>query len=438
MIRLPDHPLRRRLHDEINARPYEPVYSPERVTYLAYLVDEQERARETAHVDALCGHFGYTLSGDDGRYFHLNFNGLRVRIERHEEYTRYMFTLSGVENDPFATPAVCGLPTDWLENIPGKLLVAINAAVLAAASDFKTASPEAAAVHLPASRLIGSGLANGAVTAYTDFQIHPDGFSRWLLFDHCNDPAQVGRTLQRLLEVETYRLLASLALPVVRELRPELRIRDRELAELTAAVASSSDKQVDELDKTDEALLEDLTKLAADVERLMSAHQYRFDATQAYFALVSNRLSQLREVKIGELSTISGFLNRRMEPARNACDSSLRWLQTLATRVTNASQLLRTRADVRREQQDSAMLAAMNRRSHLQLLLQQTVEGLSLAGITYAGASLLGIIGGALFKRGLFPFDGPTMEAIAVPVVAVIVYVGTQHIRRTVRELNNF
>jgi uncharacterized membrane-anchored protein len=423
MIRLPDHPLRRRLHDEINVHPYEPLHSPERVTYLAYLVDEQDRAREAAHVETLFRHFGQPIPDTASRACRIVTDGLRIKIERHEEFTRYTIILAGSFGAPFEEPAACRLPTEWIEQIPGKLLVAANAAILPATADYKTASPEEAVIHFPGGRLIGSGLANGALTAYTDFRIHEDGFSHWLVYDHCSDPNQVGRTLQRLLEIETYRMLALMAVPIVRQLRPDLRAKDRELVELTSAVAGGSEK-------TDEELLEDLTRLAADVENLVSTHQYRFDATRAYFGLVASRINQLREVKIGELATLSGFLNRRLEPLRETCDSSMRWLNTLANRVTNASQLLRTRADVRREQQNTQVLAAMNRRSGLQLRLQQTVEGLSLAAITYAGASLLGIIAGALFKRGLFPFDEPTMQAIAIPFVFVAVYLGTESIRK--------
>ncbi len=424
MIRLPEHPLRLRLHDEINARPYEPLHSPERVSYLAYLVDEQDRAREAEHIAELCRHFGQELAGADDRCFHLKLDEMRLRVERHEEFTRYLFILEGTLDDPFAAPALCRLPVDWIEGIPGKVMVGIHAAVLPAAGD---SSPEAAAIRFPEGRLMGSRLANGAVSAYTDFRIHEDGFSRWLLFDHCGDPAQVGRTLLRLLEVETYRMLALLAIPLIDGLRSDLRAKDRKLVELTAAVAGDNTR-------TDEDLLEDLSTLAADIENLISSHEYRFSATRAYFGMVSSRLAQLREVKIGEFSTVSGFLNRRLEPARDSCDSSMRWLETLSIRVTNASQMLRTRADVRRELQNHALLAAMNRRSHLQLRLQQTVEGLSLAGITYAGVSLLAIVGDVLFKKGMFPIDGNTLEALAIPFVAAAVYLGTQHIREAARD----
>jgi len=427
MICLNQHPLRLRLHDEINARPYEPLESPERISYLAVAMDEANRTMEFGHLSELCRHFGQDLSVGDGKCYNLRFGDLRIKVERHEEFTRYMFILRGTASDPFAEPPIKLLPTEWVERIPGKVLVASHVAVLPGTSTADGTLPKESTQWFPASTVVGSRLANNAVSAYSDFRIYADGFSRWVLIDYCRQPAQVGRTLLRLLEIDTYRMLALLALPIARELIPELRKRDSELHTLAQAVAAGDEK-------ADESLLEELSRLAVVVENLISNHYYRFNASRAYFGLVANRLEQLREGRIDDISSLSGFLNRRLEPARNTCDSVSRWLDDLSTRVTNASQLLRTRADIRREQQNQALLAAMNRRSHLQLRLQQTVEGLSLAGITYAGISLIGILGDALYKKGLFPFDSGSLEALVMPFVATAVYIGTRHIREAVRE----
>ncbi|HVO79233.1 MAG TPA: DUF3422 domain-containing protein, partial [Terriglobales bacterium] len=352
---------------------------------------------------------------------------LRVKVERHEEFTRYEFILHGAADDPFAEPPIGLVPAEWVERIPGTVLVASHVAVLSGTAVPDERDPQDAASWLSVGMIVGSRMASNAVSAFSDFRIHEDGFSRWVLIDHCRQPAQVGRTLLRLLEIDTYRMLALLALPLAQQLIPELRKRDRELHTLAKAVATGSDL-------SDEELLEELSRLAAEVENLISSHYYRFNASRAYFGLVANRLALLREVNIENISTVSGYLNRRMEPARNTCDTVARWLDDLSTRVTNASQLLRTRADVRREQQNQALLASMNRRSQLQLRLQRTVEGLSLAAITYAGVSLIGILGGALYEKGIFPFDSGSLEALVMPFVAAGVYFGTRHIREAARE----
>jgi uncharacterized membrane-anchored protein len=426
-MRLNQHPLRARLHDEINARPYEPLESPERVSFLAVAVDEEERAAEAAHLAELCRHFGQELGDGHGKCLKLELGKLRVKVDRHEEFTRYKFALRGTASDPFAEMPIRSVPAEWVERIPGKVLVASHTAVLPGAAVPEETVPKEAGQWFPGGTVVGSHVADKGMTVFSDFRIYPDGFSRWVLIDRCRQPAQVGRNLLRLLEIDTYRMLALLALPNARQLMPELRRRDRELHALASAVAAGSEK-------TDEVLLEDLTRLAADVENLISSHYHRFNASRAYFGLVANRLEQLRESKIHSISSLSGFLNRRLEPARNTCDSVSRWLDDLSTRVTNASQLLRTRADVRRELQNQALLAAMNRRSWLQLRLQQTVEGLSLAAITFAGVSLIGIVGDALYKRGLSPFDSGSLEALALPFVAAAVYFGTRPLRDAVRD----
>lgn len=130
MIRLNEYSLRTRLHDEINARPYEPLQSPERVSYLAVLVDEAERTRETAHLVELCRHFGQSLPADDGKQGRFRLGDLRLKVERHEEFTRYEFILTGMAADPFAAPAISYVPAEWVEQIPGKVLVASHAVVL--------------------------------------------------------------------------------------------------------------------------------------------------------------------------------------------------------------------------------------------------------------------------------------------------------------------
>ena len=61
----------------------------------------------------------------------------------------------------------------------------------------------------------------------------------------------------------------------------------------------------------------------------------------------------------------------------------------MSDKLARAANLLRTRVDIELEQQNSELLKAMNERTRLQLRLQQTVEGLSIAAISYYVVSLL-------------------------------------------------
>ena len=54
-----------------------------------------------------------------------------------------------------------------------------------------------------------------------------------LVQDHGMAPRQAGRVVQRLLEIDTYRMLALLALPLAREMCPFLTRSEQDLAKVT-------------------------------------------------------------------------------------------------------------------------------------------------------------------------------------------------------------
>lgn len=103
----------------------------------------------------------------------------------------------------------------------------------------------------------------------------------------------------------------------------------------------------------------------------------------------------------------------------------------LSERIDHASQLLRTRVGVAGEQQNQALLASMDRRAKLQLRLQQTVEGLSVAAVTYCIVGLGGYLAKAAKTLGL-GIDQELVMAAAIPVVALLAALGVRHILRTV------
>jgi len=422
-----DFPQRHELNNEVHARPYEILHAPEQISYLAVLVNEHERVREWEHFSILLAHYGQTLPQQERNHLNLNLGDLRIKIERHQEFTSYKFIRHGEYDDPFNTPVSNDLPSDWLATIPGQTLVATHIAIISSpASEPGTESAlMEAAPHFDNATLVGSKVGRHANRAYTDFRIHADGYTRMLFIDRNPLPTQTGRLILRLLEVETYRMLALLALPAARDLIVALAKADEKLTLITDAIARGSDK-------TDEQLLEELTQFAATVEHMVSANYYRFAASRSYFGLVANRLTELREAPIEGIPTLGGFLNRRLDPARQTCDSAARWLELLPNRVSHASELLRSRVDVKREAQNQSLLVAMNQRAELQLHLQQTVEGLSVAAITYYAVSLIGYLVKAADYVGPWRVDADIIRAAAIPLVAGLAYIGIRRIKHTV------
>ncbi len=254
------------------------------------------------------------------------------------------------------------------------------------------------------------------------FAIHTDGYLRLLLFVGDTTPRGLGRLIQRLLEIETYRVAALFGFPVAHQASGELALAERELAELATAiptVAAHDEPQ----------LLDRLTKMAGQIEGQFAARHSRFSASSRYFARVDNRIDDLREARIGGLQSFREFMDRRLSPARNTCEWVVRRQDGLSQRVSRMSNLLRTRVEIQQQQNSEALLAAMNTRQDLQLKMQSTVEGLSVAAITYYIIGLVNFLAKGAQSIG-WPFGPDSTAAAAIPMVAFTVWWSIRRLHR--------
>ena len=248
-----------------------------------------------------------------------------------------------------------------------------------------------------------------------------------LLLDRSTTPRQAGRMIQRLLEIDTYRMLALLAFPVARDLSPFLVACERELADIAGSLVTAEEQD-------EPVMLSRLTHLAAEIERRESENRYRFGAAIAYYELVQRRIAELRETRIEGLQTFREFTERRLAPAMNTCRSAVARQESLSRRVARATQLLSTRVDVTLERQNMAVLASLNRRAKLQLRFQSAVEGLSVAALTYYVVGLVGYAAKGAKSAGLH-IDPELAMGVSVPIVALLAALGLRGIRRMVTRM---
>jgi uncharacterized membrane-anchored protein len=410
----PDHVDRRLLAEEVHARPTEPLGTPSRASYVAVLIDVAARDRELLHIANLCTQFAAAPPPDHATQYSIALGTVRFKWERHGEFSSYTFLINGRSASPFQETALMRLPDGWLAAIPGATLVAIHAK-LVSAEDAVVPSAALLTTHFDGFVAVGALVGDGAAYAFTDFRPHADGFARCLMFDLSLTPRHAGRTMQRLFEIEAYCMLALLALPMARGLLPRIAAAENSLAALTNSIAQDERSN-------DEALLHELTRLAAEVESVLASSQYRFGASHAYFELVTTRISELREERLPGIQTMEEFLSRRFTPAMATCRTVSRRLHDVSERVAQTSALLSTRVDITRERQNQALLASMDRRAKLQLRLQQTVEGLSVAAIVYYVAGLVSYVSKALRSGGV-RVEPDLVVGIAIPLIALIVVV---------------
>jgi uncharacterized membrane-anchored protein len=419
----PNHPERFILAEEVHARPPILVSSPAQATYVALLVAPENREKELSHLRVLCESFAATVPASNATHLSASLSGIRLKWERHGEFSGYTFVASGdaLKAENFADTVTNMLPSDWLSNIPGQTIAAAH--ILIRKSDQTLTNQQDYSALFGTNLIVGATISGGDGTVYTDFKIHADGFARFLLVDHDLKPAQAGQTMQRLFEIDAYRNLSLLALPIARRQSPRILAIEQSLAVLTDGIAKD--------DGDDEKLLHELTRLAAEVESGLAASQFRFGACRAYYELVTTRISELREERIAGVQTMEEFMSRRFKPAVATCNTVSQRLRDLSERVAQASGLLSTRVNIARERQNQQLLSSMDKRAKLQLRLQQTVEGLSIAAIVYYIVGLLSYLLKAMKSSGA-NINVDILVGLSIPVLLVAVIFGVRKVKKQI------
>ena len=413
VLGFPAHEARPGAIGEVHARPHPLIETPRLLVLLSFMTEGGSTV-DQAVLAALSRRLGIAPPDRGARHHAMKWGRGSLRWERHTEFSTYLWetplsprTGRPVEESPFGNGF----------SPPGTVIAGVRVEIL----KWKPASERLIAGFDPAS-LSYSLVEGGKAAAITDFRQDGDGLTRILILDKGLSPARVGALSQRLIEIETYRTLAMLGLPLAQSLSPRIRRMEDRLAALTGEMrAGGQDRS--------QQLLSDLTELAAELEADAAASLYRFGASRAYHGIVEERLDALQEEAVPGYETWEGFLQKRVAPAMRTCRSIEERQASLSRKLARAATLLRTWVDVELERQNRDLLGSMNRRARMQLRLQQTVEGLSVAAVSYYVVGLI-----AYLAKGIYPLDLPLatelLIAISVPFVVLAVWLVVRQIRR--------
>lgn len=440
-----NHPSRVPLAAEVHSRPFLLLEAPESLTHLAVCgngtdsVKGADTALQHALLSSLCGHFGVMAPMPEAKYFFHDFGSFRLKWECHTEFATYTFARrreqGGDLQAAFGRVPLHQIPQEWLLGLQGRVMVAAH--VVLEQDETKEEKVFAGELRrvFEGKNLVGSNVLQGA-EIWTDFLIQADGFSRFVIRDVGLREQQAGRLVQRVLEIETYRMMALLGLPHAQRATPILNSIEGELGTLTATMVEAELPAEDSPDDlslhtdSEQALLAMITGLAARIEKLSLDNNYRFSASQAYFRLVHARIDELRERRIDGFPTIWEFMDRRLTPAMNTCEAVSRRQESLAERIAHGNDLLRTRVGIVQERQNRRILQSMNARAAQQLRLQQAVEGLSVAAISYYVVGLVSYTGKAAKAIG-WPINPDVATGVLVPLVAACVWFGLRRMHRS-------
>jgi uncharacterized membrane-anchored protein len=402
------HPLRDAALDEIHARPFHRLPAPRRLMHFAFQVNHEEAKRDRDAMQAICERHMFLPPQPGSQYHRLMRPNFSLRWEQHTEFTSQTWDFPLSHKAALKPEGHTPLPMEdfWQ---PGPMLVAVDIIVLKLnqARGVEGTFDELSLAH--------SRTDDGLAEVFTDFKRDSKGFTRIVVIDKGLGDVALGSLVQRLIEIETYRTLALLGLPEARRIGPKVREIEVTLAKLideSRSAAGIADNR---------RILDELTRLTADLEAIAAGVTYRFAASRAYDDIVFQRLEVLDENQIGTHTTWRAFLARRMAPARRTLNAMQDRLADLSRKLTRATQLLRTRVDVEQEQQNQELLKSMNERTRLQLRLQQTVEGLSVAAVSYYLVGLIYYTLQGAQRAGMIK-DAMLGVAISVPIVIILVW----------------
>lgn len=425
MSKMRDYEGRYQLANELHARPFPVLTAPCRAAFVAFKQPDKPAQRDPeadrAHLIALLDRFGADHPTPGATHYFGQVGKYSLKWESHTEFTTYTIFGEGVADTPFSAETFAMFPSDWLEDAPGHRITSALIRV-EFCEDYGTI-PDKLNNWFVLESLASSEVLDGEGVVASDFRIDHGGHVRLAFFVRPEMGARrIGRVVQRLCEIETYKTVAMLGLMESRRLGPRL-------AEIDGELTGLMDNMTEEGGNAEQTLKR-LLKVAAELEMILTQSTFRFGATRAYAALVNQRIEVLREIRAGGRQTFAEFMMRRFDPAMRTVEATKARMDAMAHRAERAANLLRTQVDVERSAQNQALLASMDKRADLQLRLQRTVEGLSVVAISYYAVNILGYLVAPFFPVvGLS--KGWGMASLTVIVIA-LVWRLVQRVRRSV------
>lgn len=407
------HPQRYALSNELHARPFSKIDAPSRAACIA-LLSNGDPEEDRAFLRQLLDRFGASYPADSADHHSVDLGKVQLKWERHTEFVTYTLFSKGVSDDPFGGDLSANFPRDWLEQSPGPLMTSL---LLRIEGPMTIKKAETMANVEFQDWFVGESLAQSFVldreaVIASDFRIDAGGHTRFALLAIGQvGQRRLGRIVQRLIEIETYKTMAMLTLPVAKDVFAKLGPLNTEISDVVRSLSQG--------EGTSKEGLENLLSIAAQIESLNADHSFRFSAAEAYSAIVTQRIGILREERLLGGQTFAEFMMRRFDPAMRTCSSASKRLDETSSRAARASDLLSTRVNVRTNEQNRGLLEQMDNRAALQLRLQETVEGLSVVAISYYGTNLLTYLLYPLASRAGLDKTYLT-AALVIPVVLVV------------------
>ncbi len=424
LTEIPIHPLRVQLTNELHARPF-PIFSASsRVATIAIERNPNEVDADVNFLKLLLDKHGASHPAPNSGHFTTSLGKAQLKWEQHTEFNTFTLFADGLAKEPFSGELFDYFPAQWLAQSPGRLLTSILVRVehCASAQEAQDRVSKVSSEWFLGESLATAMVMDGDAAIAGDFRLDTRDHIRFVVFQIGKSGRhRMGRVVQRLIELETYKTMAMLTLPIARDVFARLADLDREMGHVVSDMAKS--------DGTPKQTLDRLLDISARVEDFSAETAYRFTASEAYSAIVYQRIAALREERMLGNPLFSDFMMRRFEPAMKTCRAAQNRLMDISNRASRASRLLSTRVSVNTNQQNTKLLEQMDRRTAMQLRVQEAVEGLSVVAISYYGVNLLQKLLSPL-TTSLGITDKTLAGGLVIPVI-ILIWIAVRRLRKS-------
>ncbi len=373
-----EYPFRQQILEEVHARPVELVPAQSRVRRLVFVVGTETggvAAALTSFCD-WCDRSGLALPRNkDLRQHSFTAGSRQVTWEFHTEFVTVTWTAAPDDSD--SAPEGIGLEAVDGPQLLGAMRIDLVEDTRLAVSLLPVFNPRSLCVI---------GVEGGAGQLATDFVPDAEQFTRFEFAAGGLQPLRRAILVRRILEIETYRTMALIGLPLTRQHAGELASIESDLTERVNSLAEATETT------RAQTALEGLHGLMVRAGRLSEQLTYRFAACQAYGDILQARLGAIGERPMPLGSSLSRYILNRVEPALRTYAAMEKRLDVLFAKIERAVELLNVRIGLDVQVQNKELLQTIAKTGRSQFLLQRTVEGLSTIAISYYTIGLLGYV----------------------------------------------
>jgi len=258
-------------------------------------------------------------------------------------------------------------------------------------SQERDVSPELIRVLLPGRSVYGSRVFGGDIAVVTSFTPDERERERYLIFS--SDPkallSHLGQVTDAVVTIENYYHLLllpfaefSLALDRIHELEQH-HLRQRET--ITAQLRTSNPDLLQEWVNT-------LTEDFLEVSRFAEAMRVRLSASTPYNAIVHSTVRALQERPVPPFLPLSDYVLGGISGVADGYQQLIRRIEAVEADFESIISVIRTRVNLMQQEQNLDLLASVDRTTKSQVVLQHTVEGLSVIVIAYYLSGLAGYV----------------------------------------------